>query len=292
MQIYIDGEFYSKDEAKISVFDHGLLYGDGVFEGIRVYRGRVFELVAHIDRLYASARAIALDIPISRPELIEAMMETIRRNDVKEGYIRLVVTRGMGDLGLNPSKCPRATVFCIAGGITLYPPEVYERGFKIVTLATRRNDPQAINPAIKSLNYLNNVLGALELRGQDVNEGLFLTTSGYVCECTADNFFLIKGRRLMTPSTALGALPGITRGVVIRLAEAMGLEVEEGFYTLYDVYSAEEAFLTGTAAEVGPVVELDKRPIGKGVPGPVTKEIIARFHEYALDNGTAVYLAG
>ena len=289
MHIYIDGEFYGKDDAKISVFDHGLLYGDGVFEGIRVYNGRVFELEAHIDRLYASAQAIALEPPISRPELVEAMMETIRRSDVRDGYVRLVVTRGIGDLGLNPSKCPKSSMFCIAGGITLYPAEVYQRGFKVITLATRRNDPQAINPAIKSLNYLNNVLGALELRGCEVNEGLFLTTAGYVCECTADNFFLIKGRRLMTPSTALGALPGITRAVVMRLAGAMGLEVEEGFYTLYDVYNAEEAFLTGTAAEVGPVVEVDKRPIGAGVPGPVTKEIITRFHEYALSTGTAVY---
>lgn len=289
MQIYIDGEFYGQDEAKISVFDHGLLYGDGVFEGIRVYNGRVFELEAHIDRLYASGQAIALEPPLSRPDLVEALMETIRRNDITDGYVRLVVTRGIGDLGLNPVKCPRATVFCIADGITLYPPEVYERGFKVVTLATRRNDPQAINPAIKSLNYLNNVLGALELRGCEVNEGLFLTTDGYVCECTADNFFLIKGQRLMTPSTALGALPGITRAVAMRLAADMGLEVEEGFYTLYDVYNADEAFLTGTAAEVGPVVEVDKRPVGTGVPGPWTKEIITRFHQYALSSGTEVY---
>jgi branched-chain amino acid aminotransferase len=195
----------------------------------------------------------------------------------------------MGDLGLNPSKCPVASLFCIADRITLYPKEVYEHGFKIVTLATRRNDPQAINPAIKSLNYLNNILGALELRGRDVNEGLFLTTSGYVCECTADNFFLIRGRKLMTPSQATGALAGITRATVMRLAAGMGLEVEEGFYTLYDVYNADEAFLTGTAAEVGPVVEVDMRPIGSGAPGPVTRDIISRFHEYALSSGTPVY---
>jgi branched-chain amino acid aminotransferase len=288
MQIYIDGEFYSKEDAKLSVFDHGLLYGDGVFEGIRTYGGRVFECDGHIDRLYASAQAIALDVPLTRSEMIDAMMETIRRNDVMNGYIRLVVTRGIGDLGLNPSKCPKATVFCIAGGITLYPAEVYEKGFKIKTLATRRNDPQAINPAIKSLNYLNNILGALELRGAEVNEGLFLTTAGFICECTADNFFLIKGRKLMTPSTALGALPGITRGVVMKLAAGMGMTVEEGFYTLYDVYNADEAFLTGTAAEVGPVVEVDKRPIGTGEPGGVSKEIVARFHEYASNTGTPV----
>ena len=288
MQIYIDGEFYGKEDAKISVYDHGLLYGDGVFEGIRIYAGRVFELEAHIDRLYASAQALALEIPLPRAGLVEAMMETIRRNGIRDGYVRLVVTRGKGDLGLNPAKCPRASVFCIADGITLYPAEVYERGFKVVTLATRRNDPQAVNPAIKSLNYLNNIIGALELRDRGVNEGLFLTTSGFVCECTADNFFLVKGRKLLTPHPALGALGGITRAVVMRLAAGMGLEVEEGFYTLYDVYNADEAFLTGTAAEVGPVVEVDGRAIGAGVPGPTTREIIARFHEYALSTGTPV----
>jgi len=288
MQIYVDGEFYSKEDAKVSVFDHGLLYGDGVFEGIRTYNGRVFELDPHIDRLYASAQMIALEIPLSRDELVEAMMETIRRNDCMDGYIRLVVTRGIGDLGLNPNKCPKATVFCIAGGITLYPPEAYEKGFKVQTLATRRNEPQAVNPQAKTLNYLNNVLGALELRGADVNEGLFLTTSGYVCECTADNFFLIKGHKLMTPHPALGALGGITRAVVMRLAAGMGLTVEEGFYTLFDVYNADESFLTGTGAEVGPIVEIDRRKIGAGVPGPVTKELIGRFHEYARNTGTPV----
>ena len=223
MQIYIDGEFYSKEDAKISVFDHGLLYGDGVFEGIRIYEGRVFELDPHIDRLYASAQTLALEIPLSRVDLVEAMMETIRRNEIHNGYVRLVVTRGVGDLGLNPVKCPKATVFCIADGITLYPAEVYEKGFKVATLATRRNDPQAINPAVKSLNYLNNVYGALELRGRPVNEGLFLTTAGFVCELTADNFFLLKGGKLMTPHPSLGALRGITRGVVLRLAAEYGV---------------------------------------------------------------------
>jgi len=288
MQIYIDGEFYSEEDAKISVFDHGLLYGDGVFEGIRVYNGRVFELDAHIDRLYASAQTLALEIPLPRVDLVEAMMETIRRSEVTDGYVRLVVTRGKGDLGLNPSKCPKASVFCIAGGITLYPAEVYERGFKVVTLATRRNDPQAINPAVKSLNYLNNIIGALELRGCDVNEGLFLTTAGYVCECTADNIFLVKGNKLLTPHPSLGVLGGITRAVVMRIGASMGMDVEEGFYTLFDVYNASEAFLTGTAAEVGPIVEVDKRTIGAGRPGPVTKEITARFHEYAMHTGTPV----
>ena len=289
MQIYVDGEYYGREDAKLSVFDHGLLYGDGVFEGIRTYSGRVFELDPHIDRLYASAQMIALEIPISREELVEqALLETIRRNDCMNGYIRLVVTRGIGDLGLNPNKCPKPTVFCIAGGIALYPPEAYEKGFKVQTLATRRNEVQTVNPAAKTLNYLNNVMGALELRGADVNEGLFLTTSGYVCECTADNFFLIKGHKLMTPHPSLGALGGITRGVAMRLGAGMGLAVEEGFYTLFDVYNADEAFLTGTGAEVGPIVEIDKRKIGAGVPGPITKELISRFHEYARNTGTPV----
>jgi branched-chain amino acid aminotransferase len=287
MQIYVDGKYYSEEDAKISVFDHGLLYGDGVFEGIRIYDGRVFELDAHIDRLYASAQTIALAIPLSRQALVAAMLETIRRNEGAE-YVRLVVTRGKGDLGLNPQKCPKATVFCIADGITLYPPAVYEKGFKLRTLATRRIDPQAVNPAVKSLNYLNNVLGALELRDADVDEGLFLTAAGYVCECTADNFFLIRGGRLMTPDPVLGALAGITRAVVMRLAAEMGMEVEEGFYTLHEVYNADEAFLTGTAAEVGPVVEVDRRKIGAGVPGPLTKEIVARFRDYASNSGTPV----
>jgi branched-chain amino acid aminotransferase len=290
MQIYIDGEYYSKEDAKVSVFDHGLLYGDGVFEGIRVYSDRVFELAPHIDRLYASAKAICLEIPLAREALVEAMLETVRRNDIHDGYIRLVVTRGVGDLGLNPNKCPKATVFCIASGISLYPAEAYEKGLKLATCATRRNDPQAVNPAVKSLNYLNNIMGALELRGRDVNEGLMLTTAGYVCECTADNFFMVKGRKLMTPHPATGALGGITRAVALRIGREMGLEVEEGFYTLYDVYTADEAFVTGTGAELAPVVEVDMRSIGAGVPGPVTQELSRRFHEYTQSNGTPVYV--
>ena len=290
MQIFIDGGYYSREDAKLSVFDHGLLYGDGVFEGIRVYNDRVFEFDAHIDRLYASAQAICLEIPMSRDALAEMTLETCRRNDIHDGYIRLAVTRGVGDLGLNPNKCPKPTVFCIASEITLYPPEAYEKGMKVATCSTRRNDPQAINPAVKSLNYLNNILGVLELRGRDVNEGLMLTTAGYVCECTADNFFFVKGRKLMTPHPATGALGGITRAAVIRLARDIGLEVEEGFYTLYDVYTADEAFATGTGAELVPVVELDMRTIGAGVPGAVTRQLLERFHEYTRSSGTPVYV--
>ncbi len=289
MQIYIDGAFYGRDDAKISVFDHGLLYGDGVFEGIRVYNKRVFELDAHIARLYDSAKAIALTIPLDPAEMTAATVETVRRNELTDGYIRLVVTRGVGDLGLNPNKCPKATVFIIAATIQLYPEEFYQNGLSLHTCSTRRNSPQAINPAVKSLNYLNNILGAIEVNRAGCLEGLMLTQDGYVCECTADNFFLVKRGRLCTPSTAVGALRGITREVVLRLAGEMGLETEEGLYTLYDVYTAEEAFLTGTGAEMVPVIGVDDRTIGSGTPGPITRELLGRFREYARSTGTPVY---
>ena len=288
MQIYIDGAFYGRDDAKISVFDHGLLYGDGVFEGIRVYNKRVFELDAHIARLYDSAKAIALTIPLDPAEMTAATVETVRRNELVDGYIRLVVTRGVGDLGLNPNKCPKATVFIIAATIQLYPEEFYQNGLSLHTCSTRRNSPQAINPAVKSLNYLNNILGAIEVNRAGCLEGLMLTQDGYVCECTADNFFLVKRGRLCTPSTAVGALRGITRDVVLRLAGEMGLETEEGLYTLYDVYTAEEAFLTGTGAEMVPVIGVDDRTIGSGTPGPLTRELLGRFREYARSTGTPV----
>jgi branched-chain amino acid aminotransferase len=289
MQIYIDGAFHGRDDAKISVFDHGLLYGDGVFEGIRVYNKRVFELDAHIARLYDSAKAIALTIPLDPAEMTAATVETVRRNELTDGYIRLVVTRGVGDLGLNPNKCPKATVFIIAATIQLYPEEFYQNGLSLHTCSTRRNSPQAINPAVKSLNYLNNILGALEVNRAGCLEGLMLTQDGYVCECTADNFFLVKRGRLCTPSTAVGALRGITRDVVLRLAGEMGLQTEEGLYTLYDVYTAEEAFLTGTGAEMVPVISVDDRTIGSGTPGPLTRELLGRFREYARSTGTPVY---
>jgi branched-chain amino acid aminotransferase len=289
MQIYIDGAFHGRDDAKISVFDHGLLYGDGVFEGIRVYNKRVFELDAHIGRLYDSAKAIALTIPLDPAEMTAATVETVRRNELTDGYIRLVVTRGVGDLGLNPNKCPKATVFIIAATIQLYPEEFYQNGLSLHTCSTRRNSPQAINPAVKSLNYLNNILGALEVNRAGCLEGLMLTQDGYVCECTADNFFLVKRGRLCTPSTAVGALRGITRDVVLRLAGEMGLQTEEGLYTLYDVYTAEEAFLTGTGAEMVPVISVDDRTIGSGTPGPLTRELLGRFREYARSTGTPVY---
>jgi branched-chain amino acid aminotransferase len=289
MQIYIDGQFYDREDAKISVFDHGLLYGDGVFEGIRVYNGRIFEFDAHIDRLYDSAKVIALRVPLDRDALMEATLETVRRNEIVDGYIRLVVTRGVGDLGLNPVKCPVATVFIIAATIQLYPEDVYTNGLHVMTCTTRRNIPEAINPAVKSLNYLNNILAAVELQGTDCQEGLMLSADGYVCECTADNFFMVRGGKLCTPTTSVGALRGITRAVIMRLAAQAGIEVEEGHYTLYDVYTADEAFLSGTGAEVAPVVVVDRRPIGSGHPGVITQNLISRFREYTQVAGTPVY---
>lgn len=291
MQVLIDGQYYDRADAKISVFDHGLLYGDGVFEGIRIYNGRIFELEAHITRLYESAHTIALQIPISREEMIRQTVETVRRNGLTDGYIRLVVTRGEGDLGLNPIKCPKASYFIIASTIQLYPEEAYTKGLKIITCSIRRNEHQTINGNVKSLNYLNNIMAALELRSAGVNEGLMLTTEGYVCECTADNFFMVKKGRLWTPDAATGALRGITRMVVMRLARHMGIEVHEGFYTLHDVYNADECFLTGTGAEVAPIVEVDLRPIGDGKPGPITWKLIDAFRAYTQtpECGTAVY---
>lgn len=291
MLIYIDGAYYPREQAKVSVFDHGLLYGDGVFEGIRVYDGRVFELDAHMDRLYDSAKVIGLAIPLSREEMVAAILETVRRNDLRDAYIRLLVTRGEGDLGLNPAKCGTATVIIIVASIQLYPEEVYRTGLIVKICQTRRTSSQCVSPAVKSLNYLNNIMAALELRGTGAHEGLMLTLDGYVCECTADNFFMVKGRRLLTPSLAVGALRGVTRGVVMQLAREMDLDVEEGFFAPFDVYTADEAFMTGTGAEVAPVVLVDLRPIGDGTPGPITHELIQRFRAHAGRSGTAVYPA-
>lgn len=289
MQILIDGEYYEREDAKISVFDHGLLYGDGVFEGIRIYNQRVFELKDHLDRLFMSAQAIALEVPIGKDELREATLETVRRNGLSDGYIRLVVTRGEGDLGLNPVKCPKASYFIIASTIQLYPEEAYEKGLTVVTCSTRRNSPNSLNGSVKSLNYLNNIMGALELRGTGANEGIMLSQDGYVAECTADNLFLVKNGHIFTPHPATGALRGISRGVVIKLCrESLDIPVEEGFYTLYDVYNADELFLTGTGAEADPIVEVDKRKIGTGQPGPITWRIIRAFREYANSTGTPV----
>ncbi|NLT34361.1 MAG: branched-chain-amino-acid transaminase [Gaiellales bacterium] len=290
MQVLIDGTYYDKEHAKISVFDHGLLYGDGIFEGIRIYNGRVFELEDHIERLYMSAQAIALEVPIDRVAMFEATLETVRRNELRDGYIRLVVTRGEGDLGLNPVKCPKSSYFIITSTIQLYPPEAYEKGLTVITCSTRRNSPQCINGSVKSLNYLTNILGALELRGTGANEGIVLNQDGWVAECTADNLFFVKGGKVFTPHPITGALRGISRGVVIKLCrEQLSIPVEEGLYTLYDIYNADELFLTGTGAEAAPIVEADRRKIGDGTPGPVTRRIIKAFRDYAATSGAPVW---
>lgn len=288
MQIYVDGDYYDEANAKVSVFDHGLLYGDGVFEGIRFYNRRVFKLEEHMERLYDSARAICLEIPTDREELTEALLETIRRNELSDGYVRLVVTRGVGDLGLNPRLCKRASVIIIAAKITLYSEELYQKGLDIVTVATRRVSTAAMPPAVKSLNYLNNILAKIEAMQANAAEALMLNEQGYVAECTADSVFLIKRGRLFTPPVTAGSLRGITRGAVLDLAEEMGIPTSEPEVTRYDVWTADECFLTGTAAEVVPVVRCDTRVIGDGRPGSVTTRLLAAFREHTRTTGTPI----
>lgn len=289
MKIYIDGKYYSEKNATVSVFDHGLLYGDGIFEGIRAYHGRVFKLKEHIDRLYYSAKAILLDIPISHAEMMKAVVDTCRANKLRDGYIRLVVTRGPGGLGLNPKRCKKPCVIIIADKIQLYPPEYYQKGLEIITVPTVRNLHSAVNPAIKSLNYLNNILAKIEANNGGVEEAIMLNAEGYVAECTGDNIFLIKGNTLMTPPLSAGALYGITRGVVMELAKEFGLTVTEPNLTRYDVFNADECFLTGTGAELIPVVKVDGRVIGTGTPGPVTKELVERYHALTKVSGEPIF---
>lgn len=285
--IYIDGVFYPESEAKVSVFDHGLLYGDGIFEGIRFYNGRVFRLEEHIDRLFDSAKAIALTLPLTKAEITEATLESCRKNGLRDGYIRLVVTRGVGDLGLNPKNCKKATVIIIAAAISLYPEELYRNGLTVVTCATRRVAPGAFSPAVKSLNYLNNILAKIE--AGDAGEGLMLNEQGYVTECTGDNIFIFKKGELFTPPISAGLLGGITRNVVIEIAKEFGTPFHEINLTRYDLYTADEFFLTGSAAEIIPVVTLDARPIGDGVPGTLTAKFIKRFRELTQASGTPIY---
>ncbi len=289
MKIYIDGEFYDKENAKISVFDHGLLYGDGVFEGIRFYNGRVFRIEEHIDRLFDSARAIALNIGLEKSAVIEATLETIRQNKLQDGYIRLVVTRGVGDLGLNPMLCPKASMIIIASKITLYSAEKYENGLDVVTCATRRIPHGALSPMVKSLNYLNNVMAKIEAQNAGAGEGLMLNEQGFVSECTGDNIFIIKNGVISTPPIAAGALAGVTRAVVFDLAAEFGIPIREPMMTRYDIFTADECFLTGTAAEVIPAVKLDTRLIGDGKPGPITQRLIGRFRELTASTGTPIY---
>jgi branched-chain amino acid aminotransferase len=289
MKIYIDGEFLPEAEAKVSVFDHGLLYGDGIFEGIRFYNGRVFRLDEHLQRLWDSARAIALKIPLTPQEMEEALLETVRQNGLRDGYIRLVVTRGKGNLGLSPDRCPKASVIIIAATIQLYPEEKYETGMVMVTCATRRVAPGALSPAVKSLNYLNNIMAKIEANHAKADEGLMLNEEGYVAECTGDNLFIIKNGLILTPPLWTGSLRGITRQVVLDICAEQKREVREIPLTRYDIYTADECFLTGTAAEVIAAIELDTRLIGDGKPGPVTKQIIERFRQLAQTTGTEIY---
>ena len=286
--IYFDGRFVPEEEAKVSVFDHGLLYGDGVFEGIRAYNGRVFRLKQHIDRFFDSARAISLEIPYSKAEVMEIVLETFRRNNLASGYDRLVITRGVGDLGLDPRKCPRPCLFNIASTITLYPEEFYRNGLDLITVPTRRNIPEALNPRIKSLNYLNNVLAKIEANLAGVAEAIFLNEQGYVAEATADNLFIVKNGVLKTPATYCGALEGVTRNAVLELARKRGIPAEETIITRYDIFVADECFLTGTAAELVPVVKVDGRIIGDGRPGPVFAQLLEDFHRLVQEDGEKI----
>jgi branched-chain amino acid aminotransferase len=282
MKVYIDGKYYAERDAKISVFDHGLLYGDGIFEGIRAYNGRVFKLREHIDRLFCSAKAILLTIPMPHAALMKAVVETCRQNKLRDGYIRLVVTRGAGTLGLNPNRCKNPSVIIIADKIQLYPEEYYKKGLEIITVATTRNLHSALNPAIKSLNYLNNILAKIEANNGGCEEAIMLNAEGFVAECTGDNIFIVKGNELQTPPLSAGALYGITRGVVMELAREAGMTVAEPSLTRYDLFNGDECFLTGTGAEVVPVVKIDGRVIGTGKPGPVTLRLMKAYH--ALTN--------
>ncbi len=289
LTIYLNGDFVPAEEAKVSVFDHGLLYGDGVFEGIRFYNDRVFKLDEHLQRLYDSAKAIRLEIPLEIKEFEEVILETIRRNNLHDGYIRAVITRGPGDLGLDPDKCSEPFIFVITASIVLYPDEFYENGLSVITVPTRRNVPEALNPRIKSLNYLNNILAKIEAKNANVIEAIMLSNDGYVVECTGDNIFIIKNGVVSTPPTYIGALAGVTRNAVMDLARDMGLKIVEEIFNRYEVYIADECFLTGTAAEVIPVVKVDGRIIGDGKPGRITRELKERFGELTQTTGTPIY---
>ena len=277
LQVYINGKFYAKEDAKVSVYDHGLLYGDGVFEGIRSYSGKVFRIEEHVERLYQSARAIMLEIPMTAEKLAEDIYETLRRNNFTDAYIRLVVTRGAGSLGLDPFRTSDPQVIIITDKIALYPAEYYEKGLELITASTIRNHPAALSPRVKSLNYLNNIMAKVEGLQAGCVEALMLNHKGELAECTGDNIFLVRQGRLQTPPIDAGILEGITRNAVIELAQQMGMACDQIPLTRHDVFIADECFLTGTAAEVIPVVKLDKRPIGGGAVGPITQQLIVAF---------------
>ncbi|MTI85673.1 MAG: branched-chain-amino-acid transaminase [Firmicutes bacterium] len=289
LKIYLDGNFVPEENAVVSVFDHGLLYGDGVFEGIRAYHNRVFKMEEHIERFYESAKTLTMELPISEEEMTEVVLETCRRNDLRDAYIRLVATRGKGDLGLDPKKCPRPTVFCIAASIQLYPEELYTKGLEVITVATRRNLGEACNPRVKSLNYLNNIYGKIEANLAGVPEAIMLNQEGYVAEATGDNIFLVKKGKLITPPIHAGILEGITRNCVMDLAREKGIPVEEKMFTRHDIFNAEECFLTGTAAELIPVVKVDGRTIADGKPGQMTWKLIDAFRELTKVDGPQIF---
>jgi branched-chain amino acid aminotransferase len=289
MKIYINGKYRDEADATISVFDHGLLYGDGIFEGIRAYNGRIFRLKEHIDRLFYSAKAIMLTLPITHGEMMAAVVDTCRQNDVRDGYIRLVVTRGIGTLGLNPNRCKEPCVIIIAGKIQLYPPELYQKGMEIITVPTVRNLHSALNPAIKSLNYLNNILAKIEANNSGCEEAIMLNAEGFVAECTGDNVFIVKNSEVQTPPLTAGALYGITRRVVLDLATEAGLKAAETNLTRYDLFNADECFLTGTGAELVPIVKIDGRVIGSGKPGVITQQLVERYHALTKMSGEPIY---
>jgi branched-chain amino acid aminotransferase len=288
MKIYLNGKLVPERDAKVSVFDHGLLYGDGVFEGIRSYNGRVFMLEEHIARLYNSAKAIDLTIPLSPAAMSRAVVQTCRANRAMNGYVRLVVTRGVGTLGLNPYTCKKPQIIIIAGTIQLYPKNLYDEGLSIITVGTIRNHTESINPQIKSLNYLNNVLGKIEAINSGCMEAILLNPQGFVAEATGDNIFVVKDKTLTTPPPWCGTLEGITRNVVMKLATEAGYTAREDVLTRYDLYTADEVFLTGSAAEVIPVVNIDRRLIGAGQPGPVTRQLTRMFRRFAARSGAPI----
>jgi branched-chain amino acid aminotransferase len=286
MKIYFNGKFVSREKAKVSVFDHGFLYGDGVFEGIRSYDCLVFRLQEHIERLYESAHAINLNIGMTQPEMIEVVVKTMKANKLRDGYIRLIVSRGEGDLGLDPRKCyGKPSIIVIADKISLYPEKLYKKGMEIVTVATLRNLPEALNPRIKSLNYLNNILAKIEAVNLGYQEALMLNHLGFIAECTGDNVFIVKKGKLSTPAVEMGALKGITRDAVLELAKNSDIPTHEGMLSRQDIYTADECFLTGTAAEIIPVVKVDGRSIGNGKPGKLTQNILAQFHKLTKVSG-------
>ncbi|MBU1862660.1 MAG: branched-chain-amino-acid transaminase [Candidatus Omnitrophica bacterium] len=285
LKIYIDGTWYSKEDAKISVFDHGFLYGDGVFEGIRSYDRLVFRFKEHLDRLYESAHTIMLDIPLTKKEMTAAVLTTLKMNKLKDAYVRLIVSRGRGDLGLDPKKCQKASIVIIADKIALYPKELYRTGLELITVPTMRNIPNALSPAIKSLNYLNNIMAKIEAGMGGYDEAIMLNHNGIVAECTGDNIFIIKNKSLHTPPSYVGALKGITRDAIIELAKKHTIACQESILTRHDLYNADEVFLTGTAAEVIPVIKIDERQIGTGKPGSCTTKLMKLFKQLTATDG-------